>query len=246
MSKSDDTIGSYTSDTLKEFTRNRYTDSWTTNPSDFVRIQIILELIGSHKEVLDVGCYDGLISAEIKERGNLVHGIDISQKATDLARQRGILATTGDLDDGLPFPDRSFDVVFAGEVIEHVLDVDFLIDEVNRVLKDKGFVVMTTPNLASLGRRLLLLLGKNPVIETSWKKGSAGHVRYFVKNTLFDLFEAHSFRVERFCTDVVNFDNSGRHFSTRLAKLFPTVGRSLIVKASKTTENGISGILSPA
>jgi len=198
-----------------------------------VRIEIMLTLIGTGKTVLDIGCYDGQISALIKDRGNTVYGVDISESAVDMARQRGIEAKVGDLDHGLPFSSDSFDVVLASEVIEHVLNVDLLMEEANRVLRNTGFAVLTTPNLASLGRRLLLLMGKNPLVETRWTEGSAGHVRYFVKDTLVDLLRHHNFTMEQFCSDVVNFDNSGRQLSTRLAGWFPTFGRSLIVKAAK-------------
>jgi len=198
-----------------------------------VRINIILESIGTAKKVLDVGCYDGTISALIKQLGNNVFGIDVSEKAVEIARERGIDARVWDLDNRLPFPDESFDVVVAGEVIEHVREIDFLVQEFWRVLRRPGYAVVTTPNLASLGRRLLLLFGRNPLTETRWTPGSAGHVRYFVKDSLFELFESHDFHVSNFSSDVVNFDNTGQRFSTRLARLFPTSGRSLILKATK-------------
>jgi methionine biosynthesis protein MetW len=223
-------------DALKVFTKKQYAEPWnmTGLAGETVRIGIMLNLIGTGKQVLDVGCYDGQISALIKDRGNAVYGVDISESAVEMAMQRGIIAKVGDLDRGLPFPSDSFDVVLASEVVEHVLDVDLLMEEANRVLRRTGSAVLTTPNLASFGRRLLLLMGKNPLVETRWTEGSAGHVRYFVKDTLLDLLKHHNFTMERFCSDVVNFDNSGRRLSTRFAKWFPTFGRSLIVKAAKS------------
>lgn len=220
-------------DILKDFTQTRYAEAWNIGPSDLIRIKILLSLVGSCRKVLDIGCYEGTISALIKERGNEVYGVDISEHAVELAKQKGIKAKVADVDDGLPFPDNFFDVVVAGEVIEHILNVDFLMEEIKRVLKTHGFTVITTPNLASLGRRILLLLGKNPLIETRWTRGSAGHVRYFTKDTLFELLRIHGLIIDVFCSDVLNFDNSGRHFSTKLTKLFPTLGRSLIVRALK-------------
>ncbi len=57
--------------------------------------------------------------------------------------------------------------------------------------------------------------------------------RYFIKNTLVELLNAHEFDVDVFCSDIVNFDNSGKLFSTKLGRLFPTLGRSLIIRAYK-------------
>lgn len=219
---------------LKRFTQKRYSGPWSANLSDLVRIKILLRLVGIGKKVLDIGCYDGSISVLYKNEGrNDVEGVDISEHAVELAKQKGIKAQVADLENGLPFPDAFFDVVVAGEVIEHVLNIDFLLDEIKRVLKPRGFIVITTPNLASLGRRILLLFGRNPLIETRWTEGAAGHVRYFIKDSLFELMRVHGFIIDDFCSDIINFDNTGRFFSTKLAKLFPTFGKSLVIKAHK-------------
>ena len=55
----------------------------------------------------------------------------------------------GDVSNGLPWQNEYFDAIFAGEIIEHIIDTDFFLDEINRVLNDKGQVVLTTPNAAS-------------------------------------------------------------------------------------------------
>lgn len=46
----------------------------------------------------------------------------------------------------LPFKDNSFDTVIAGEVIEHVENPSFLLREINRVLEDKGKLIISTPH----------------------------------------------------------------------------------------------------
>jgi len=216
------------------FYGQRYFRVWSFSIADKVRMKIVIKLVGQGKKVLDVGCYNGTVSSLLAQ-GNEVHGVDLSQKAVDLARQKGIKACLADAEDKLPFPNAFFDVVFAGEVIEHTFDTEWFLQEIGRVMKPSGSLVLTTPNLASLGRRIMLFIGKNPLIETSLKTEAAGHIRYFVKDTLFDLLRSHGFEIDTFTSDVVNFDNSGRHFSRRLAKLFPTLGKTLIVRASKTT-----------
>lgn len=127
-----------------------------------------------------------------------------------------------------------FDVVIAGEIIEHLLDTDKFLDNICRVLKPKGHLVLTTPNAASLGRRFLLLTGKNPYLETSFHPLRGGHIRYFVKESLFILLKQHKFKVEYFTSDTVIFNYNQSLYSTKLAKLIPTIGKSLIVKAKKT------------
>lgn len=199
---------------------------------DDVRLDRVLPLVGSSRTILDVGCLDGTVGELLLRRGNVVHGIDAAAPAVAAAVRRGVLARVGNLEERLDFPDAMFDVVFAGEVLEHIFAVDTLLAEAHRVLKPGGCLVATTPNLAALGRRILLLLNRNPHIEISFAdKDAAGHIRYFISRTLFDLLHQHGFRVTDYTSDVVNFDRLGRMRSLWLARLFPTLGKSLIVKA---------------
>ncbi len=198
---------------------------------DDSRVKAVLPLIGKAGRVLDVGCLDGTIGELFLAMGNDVYGIDASQPAIAQAVARGVKASLGNVEERFPFETESFDAVFAGEIIEHIFDVDAMLSEINRVLKPSGVFVVTTPNLAALGRRLLLLMNKNPHIEISFSGSAAGHIRYFIRSTLFELLRAHGFEIADFVSDIVNFNASGSVCSYGLAKLFPTFGKSLIVRA---------------
>ena len=198
-----------------------------------VRLDRIFPLIGTGRTILDLGCLDGTIGEILLRRGNVVHGIDAAAPAVATAVQRGVQARVGNLEERLDFPDSQFDVVFAGEVLEHIFDVDTLLSEIHRVLKPGGHLVATTPNLAAMGRRLMLLLNRNPHIEISFTGDAAGHIRYFIRSTLFDLLRKHNFHVTDYTSDMVNFDRLGRVRSLWLARLFPTLGKSLIIRAAR-------------
>ena len=190
-------------------------------------------MVGSGKKVLDVGCGSGEIGVLLIAQGNEVFGIDVSTSCVELAIKKGIKARVCDFTkDSLPF-DTMFDVVLAGEVIEHLYDTQYFLNNVFTWLKNDGFLVLSTPNVATLGRRLLLLVGKNPHLEFSLENNAAGHIRYFTKDALFCLLLAVGFEIVEFVSDVVNFDGKGKLSSTLLAKLFPTLGRTLIVKCKK-------------
>ncbi len=200
---------------------------------DDSRVTAVLPLIGKVGRVLDVGCLDGTIGELFLKLGNEVYGIDASEPALEKARARGVKAQRGNVEERFPFDDAMFDAVFAGEIIEHIFDVDSMLSEIRRVVKPGGAFVVTTPNLAAFGRRLLLLLNRNPHIEISFTGGAAGHIRYFIRQTLFEILEKHGFRVDVFCSDVINFNATGSLCSYRLARLFPTFGKSLIVQATR-------------
>jgi len=219
----------------RDLMRERYSKKWSPLKSDLPRIEAIVKLVGSGKKVLDIGCYDGTISERIARNQNVVYGVDYSPEAIELARKRGIIASCLDIEDEpLPFQKDFFDVIIAAEVIEHIFDTDIFLKKIKSCLKPKGSLILTTPNLATLGRRILLLVGRNPLIEVSWRRETAGHIRYFVRDSLFALLRQHGFKVEIFTSDVVNFTNSGSIFIKWLARLCPTLGKSLIVKAVQT------------
>lgn len=202
--------------------------------SAFIRINKIISLVGENNKVLDIGCYDGTIGNLLKKNDNQVYGIEINEKAAEIAIKRGLKVKIQDIESRFDFKDNSFDVVIAGEIIEHILDTDFFIDEIKRILKADGFLVLSTPNVASLGRRVLLLLGGNPYFEASFgypTEARAGHVRFFTKNLLLGFLEHKGFKVIKFTSDAVNFIPSGKIASKMLANLFPILGSSLIVKA---------------
>jgi 2-polyprenyl-3-methyl-5-hydroxy-6-metoxy-1,4-benzoquinol methylase len=115
-------------------------------------------------KLLDVGCGVGTISVELQKRGFEVYGLDFSSVAIEKAKEKGINAVECDVDkDGIPFEDNCFDVVWAGDVVEHVFDPIFLFEEMSRVLKPTGKVLITTPNDCNLIRRThIFISGKSP------------------------------------------------------------------------------------
>ncbi len=63
------------------------------------------------------------------------------------------------LENGIPFDDKSFDIVFALDVLEHVENIHFLFDEIIRVSKDEAIIAL--PNMSYWKFRLRFLKGKD-------------------------------------------------------------------------------------
>jgi 2-polyprenyl-3-methyl-5-hydroxy-6-metoxy-1,4-benzoquinol methylase len=192
-------------------------------------------MVGENHKVLDLGCNFGQLGKLLIEKGNEVHGIDISPKAVECSKSLGIMAKVGNLEETIDFENQSFDVVVAMEVIEHILDTDFLLYEIYRVLKTEGRLIITTPNMASLGKRILLLLGRNPYMESSYTypNGAVGHIRFFTKDSLISFLKYKKFRVTKFKSSIINFSKNSRTASEILARIFPNLGSNLIIEATK-------------
>jgi methionine biosynthesis protein MetW len=131
-------------------------DAWLGIPG---RKEYLLAKIGRGQRVLDVGCLGGKLSRLISERNNEVWGVEINAAAAEAARARGVRVKVGDVEEGLPFDDATFDVVHAGELLEHLYDTKHFFREARRVLKPEGRLLFTAPNLNSLSNRLRVVLG---------------------------------------------------------------------------------------
>ena len=110
--------------------------------------------------VLDLGCLDGTFSMMLGRQlaADEVCGVDISQANVESAQAKGCRAIVFDLDSGrLPFDDASFDFIHVGDVLEHLYNPDFVIEQVSRIIKPKGSLFLSTPNILNLGSRIRFL-----------------------------------------------------------------------------------------
>src|SRR5437867_2146075 len=126
------------------------------------RVELFREYVGGPgRRVLDLGCRYGALT-RMYMQGNDVVGIDVDREALAEAAKLGIETRWADVDAPLPFEDASFDVVVAGELLEHVRDPAGLVAEAKRVLRPGGQFVASVPNAFRLKNRLRFLAGRKP------------------------------------------------------------------------------------
>ncbi len=106
------------------------------------------------RDVLDVGCGAGTDLVRFARGGATVTGVDIAASAIDLAKQnvaqQGIAADLRVADgERLPFPDGTFDVVFAHGVVQYTHDPRALVRECHRVLRPGGEAIFQVYNRIS-------------------------------------------------------------------------------------------------
>ena len=168
--------------------------------------KIVGTLSGTEGILLDIGCGDGTITLQLKKTlGCEVRAVDLIQKNVDNVKKLGIPATQVDLNrDRLPFKDGSIDCVFAGEILEHVVDSEGLLLEMGRVLRRGGTLLLTVPNVASWYYRVIMLFGYLPhYIESGSRKSYGtpfgeinGHVKAFTKRSIVEMLEENGFGVD--------------------------------------------------
>jgi len=109
-----------------------------------LKINCILKEYGGMKErttLLDIGTGNGEIASYLSEFYDVV-SVDITDQRT-VCDGFTFVQLGGE---GLPFSDKSFDVVVSNHVIEHVADADQHLSEIERVLKEGGLAYLATPN----------------------------------------------------------------------------------------------------
>jgi len=156
---------------------------------------ITLILAEQPKKMLDIGCNRGRIPELLLSSGIEIYGIDICPENVEAASRKGIIAQQGDVSRSLPYKDNSFDVILAGEIIEHLNDTDYFLDEIYRILAKDGALILTTPNLASLENRLRLVLGRQPLFVDYNSQGH-DHIRAYTKRALLTQLQQRGFVVE--------------------------------------------------
>lgn len=186
---------------------------WPTGNKDTTQLdrQLILNILArlssqtQINSMLDTGAGHGILTRAMV---NVVHpkrieAIDLYPlaEATD-----NIVFSQGDLNHTLPYPDDSFDLVTSIHTIEHIIDTDKYLDEMRRVLKPGGYLLLHTVNLAAFHYRLLLLFGFMPnCLAPShyqvkpWRgdHGANPHKSVFTYKALLEITKKHGFELVR-------------------------------------------------
>lgn len=207
---------------------------------------IVLPLI-ERKSVLDVGSighsYAGRAGfktwnfAVIKERAAKIKGFDLPTLASEieLARADGFDIEVGDAESYLtPEP---YQVVFAGDLIEHLSNPGLFLDCSYRNLTADGTLVLVTPNTFSFAKlvRALTRITNEPPCNPE-------HTFYFTPQTLAQLVSRHGFKVERI--EYCDFEYAPLHgstvkramlrFNAQLSAALPHLSQVMVAVCQKT------------
>ena len=106
--------------------------------------------IPNKQKIADIGSFTGVDCAKYLQLDGVeeVHAFDASREALKRAGARGLKTDRWIIgQDPCPVQDRSFDLVVATDIIEHLIDTDRFLKDVQAMVKPEGQVIITTPNL---------------------------------------------------------------------------------------------------
>ena len=200
---------------------------------DPIRINKVLKFLNknypnlSGLSILECGVSKGGLTDRLKDERVECFGVDINPRKIE-----GVQIKQADLNDGIPDFGRRFEIIFAGEVIEHIFNDRKFLNNCFKNIKPGGYLIITTPNLNFIVNRFLMLFGGLPkfFVEAPY------HYHIYNVKKISRMMENAGF-------NIVKITSSHLLFSTRRSKigiifeklgnLIPTLGAHIIAFAKK-------------
>jgi ubiquinone/menaquinone biosynthesis C-methylase UbiE len=169
------------------------------------RYQVVERMLAGKTSgsLLDVGCGRGEILFGLEPNFDFLCGIDLVEeelrvlaRRADLHPRRHKLSFKScNLNTVWPIESDSCDAVTCVAVLEHLFDPYFVVDELRRVLRPGGLLVVEVPNIAYLKYRLRILCGTFPSTSGDPVGWDGGHLHYFTLESLSKLVESRGLKV---------------------------------------------------
>lgn len=170
-----------------------------TKPANYyqnLRLEMLPYIPKTAKNILELGCGEGMFGSYL--RGKLkakVTGIEIETGFATRAKKNLDKVYIGDAESIIKkLPAKSFDVIVANDVLEHMVDPYSVLKEANRILKNGGIVVSSIPNMRNFHVMYHLVRGGQ------WEYVESGildrtHLRFFTKKSIRNMYESLGYEV---------------------------------------------------
>lgn len=162
------------------------------------RLQMIVEAAGERLQgrLLENGCGVGMYVQHLAPHAGFVTGIEFDlPRAVEAGQRASQIANAAG--ENLPFPDQTFDAILSHEVLEHVQDDQRAVQEMLRVLRPGGRIILFVPNRGypfethGIYWRGKYRFGNIPLVNylpRVWRDRLAPHVRVYTRGDLEKLF----------------------------------------------------------
>ena len=169
------------------------------------RHEAIVSMKSNGNNILDIGCNNGYMLYQFKDNYTNLIGLEYSSAQIERAHINlaglNFLGLVGSPEDMPQIESNSIDRIITADTIEHIPDVYAATEEMFRVLKPGGDLIINTPNIGFIKKRVLLMLGFFPstsqpnegIGDDSMFDG--GHLHYFTYRSLKLVLERAGFQM---------------------------------------------------
>jgi 2-polyprenyl-3-methyl-5-hydroxy-6-metoxy-1,4-benzoquinol methylase len=147
----------------------------------------MLRMVGWNKRVLELGAASGHMTAALAAQSCRVTAVEYDADAAVALKDVAEEVIVGDLNDPstLRSLDGRFDAIVAGDVLEHLVRPQTVLDQMVSLLAPEGRIVISLPHVAHVDVRLSLLQGKFDYRD--WGLLDSTHMRFFTFKTIQDM-----------------------------------------------------------
>lgn len=166
-------------------------------------------------QVLEIGCSSGYVGATLVAKGHRVTGVEVDPEAAEAARTVLHEVFTGDADAFFrAHPDRRFDAILLGDVLEHMAEPGATLARCASRLTADGALAISLPCVAHGSVRAMLLEGR-------WDYADFGlldrtHLRFFSRQGMLDLLTGAGLQIERLHAVVMPIETASREYGMGL------------------------------
>jgi len=184
--------------------------------------------------VLEIGCAEGWMTESISKKANILFSGDIAMSYLQRAKKRGINANFVRIDAHcLPFPKNLFDCVVITEVLEHLIAPYRALEEIHRVLKPDGIIIISVPNNMNFSNLYVHLMKK-------YRQTRSAHINFYDVFSIMNLLKFVGFEMREITPSFISIPLPIFNkfmgldwIQNLLSKIFPYFGDAIIVKAEK-------------
>jgi len=191
--------------------------------NNFNKVKKILPKLKGNEKILDIGCGYGSVSEELIKKGFEVTGIEINDKAIEKLKQKGFKVLKRDINKALNI-NYKYDVVMILDVLEHVFDPLFLLNEAKKVVNSGGFLIITVPLYFDFLDRIKIFFTGNIIsldnlcygkdIYKQFKTYNYDHIRFFRPKDVLEMEEILGLELDKL--EYVPTSYQGKNFLIKL------------------------------
>ena len=185
----------------RESSRYEYViPDYEQHPDPYSRNSVLLDWIGTHKRVLELGCSTGFFSKYLSQkRACSVVGVEVDPLAAAEARKFCNQVLVCDLNspewiEGLPH--QAFDAILMGDVLEHLVEPRAVLDGIQPMLAPNASIIISLPNIVYWRTRFKILCGRFEY--ESFGILDHTHLRFYTPKTARKMIESAGYQIIRF------------------------------------------------